>query len=333
MSLSAYAAYYDNTVRDVSSSGGVFSLLAEQFDVVYGVAMTEDCYAATFVRGERGNVSAMRGSKYLQAQLGDTFRNVKNDLDSDKTVLFTGTPCQINGLKSFLGKDFPQLYCVDVICHGVPSPALFKKYITHREARCGKKVTHIDFRCKKHTGSKRNEIFTPADDDPYMQLFLRDQCLRPSCYACKAKSNKLSDMTIADLWGVEQVAPEMNDGRGTSLIVIRTPRGEEIFEKIREKLKFSEVSYEDAIKNNPSEYSSAKRPAERETFFKDMAEMDFGQLCTRYVPPSKPSLKRHIKLTLRRLVSPFLKKAPPRLRYGTKLVFASKLQQEGADGI
>ncbi len=336
MSLSAYAAYYDNTVREASSSGGVFSLLAEQFDVVYGVAMTEDCYAAVFVRSERGDVSSMRGSKYLQARLGDTFKAVKDDLVSDKTVLFTGTPCQINGLKSFLEKDFPHLYCVDVICHGVPSPALFKKYLTHMEARYGKKVGCINFRCKDHgrkrLGIKRNELFTPADENPYMQMFLRDYCLRPSCYACKAKHHKLSDMTIADFWGIEHVAPEMNDGRGTSLIIIRTPRGKDIFEKIRGKLKSLKVSYEEAVKNNPSECRSAKSPAQRETFFKDMAAMDFAQLCARYVPPSKPSFKKRIKRQLRRLVSPFLKKATPRLRYGTKVVFTSKLQQKGADG-
>lgn len=335
MILSAYAAYYDNKVREASSSGGVFTLLSEQFDVVYGVAMTEDCYAATFVRSERADVSSMRGSKYLQARLNDTFRNVKNDLASKKTVLFTGTPCQINGLKLFLGKEFSNLYCIDVICHGVPSPALFKKYITHIENRYNKKVKHIDFRCKdhawKHLGVKRNAIFTPADDDPYMQMFLRDYCLRPSCYACKAKNNKLSDMTIADFWGIEQVAPELNDGKGTSLIIIRTPMGKDIFEKIRGKLKFLKVPYEDAIKNNPAEYSSAKRPAQRETFFTDMAEMDFGQLYARYVPPSHPSLKKRIKLKVRRILSPLLEKSP-RLRYGTKAVFTTKPQREGADG-
>lgn len=309
--MNTYAAYYDHIIRETSSSGGVFSLIAEHFDVVYGVAMTDDCAEAAFVRTE-GDIAPLRGSKYLQAKMADTFKCVKTDLSSGKTVLFTGTGCQINGLKMFLGKEYDNLCCVDVICHGVPSPALWKKYIGYIESRYGKKVTSVNFRCKdrgwKHFGMKNNELFIPKEQDPYMQMFLRDYCLRPSCYACKAKDSKMSDMTIADFWGIENVAPEMDDGKGTSLIIVRTPKGNDVFSQISSKLKFKNVTYEDGVRKNRSEYCSVKRPVQREHFFKDMNEMTFEQLCEKYVRPYKPSLLHYVKRKVKAIILKLLKK-------------------------
>lgn len=324
MSVTAYAAYYDHPVRELSSSGGIFSLLAEQFDIVYGVAMTEDCYGTTFLRIENGDVSPLRGSKYLQARLGDTFQNVKRDLLQEQTVLFTGTPCQINGLRAFLGKDFPTLTCVDVICHGVPSPALWKKYVTFLESRYGHKITRVDFRCKSkgdhRVGLKKNELFSLSDSDAYMRMFLQDLCLRPSCYACKAKTEKLSDMTIADFWGIEHVAPAMDDGKGTSLILVRTPKGAALFNTLKDRLAFAEVPYADSVKCNPSEYSSVTMPAQRETFYRDMNETGFKELCERYAPTRTPSLTARIKRSIRKMLGSLANK-PVRLRYGLKFKF------------
>lgn len=313
--MKVYAAYYDNKIRSESSSGGVFSLIATKFEVIYGVAMTEDCYSAEFKRVMAGeDLSPLRCSKYLQAKVGNTFSQVKEDLETGKSVLFTGTGCQVNGLKTFLGRDYEKLVCIDVICHGAPSPALWRKYAKYQEEKNEGKLKYINFRCKdvnwNDFGMKEllnnKRIYIPKDKDPYMQMFLSDFCLRPSCYECVAKNVKMSDLTIADFWGIDNVAPDMNDGNGTSLVLVRTKKGKDIFEKISGDLKLKEVTYEEGIKCNPAEYKSCKRPNQRETFFDDMNVMNFEELKKKYIIPIKTpfwkrvarKIKSHIKSAL-----------------------------------
>lgn len=292
--MKVYAAYYANEIRNVSSSGGIFSILAAHFDVIYGVAMTEDCYSCEFLRAKE-DITRLRGSKYFQANVGDTFKKVKSDLLSGEKVLFTGTGCQVNGLKCFLGKDYDNLLCVDVICHGVPSPALWRKYVEYQEKKNGGKLKHIDFRCKDSSwvdfgmkeilinDSNEKKLYISKENDPYMQLFLKNYSLRPSCYNCAAKKNKMSDLTIADFWGIEDVAPEMNDGKGTSLVITRTEKGQKLFEQIKNDTQWKEVGYNDGVKCNPSEYSSVGKPKERACFFADMNKMTIQQLEKKYV--------------------------------------------------
>ena len=295
--MNTYAAIYkNNEIRMQSSSGGVFSLLAQQFEVVYGVAMTPDCYGAEMIRVE-GDLSPLRGSKYLQAKVGDAFRRVKEDLMAGKKVLFSGTGCQINGLHMFLGEDYDKLYCVDVICHGVPSPRLWREYAKHQEVKYGK-LESVNFRCKddgsKDFGMKLNQVYISKDKDSFMRMFLRDYSLRPSCYECHAKYYKTADLTIADFWGIENVAPEMNDGKGTSLIITRTEKGQSLFDSVKDELRWLEVSYEDAVNGNPSEYSSVGRPELRDSFFKDLKEMSFEGMEKKYAADIKISYLRRV---------------------------------------
>ena len=281
-----YACYSkDKDVRLSSSSGAVFSSLAEYVlnknGIIYGVAMSEDCYSAEFIAvTDRSELIKLRGSKYLQAKVGDTFKKVKVELQAGKLVLFTGTGCQVNGLKKFLGKDYENLICMDVICHGAPSPALWREYAQYQEKKSGGKLKGINFRCKDESwtdfGMKEvlenipedsvKKFYISKDKDPYMQMFLRDYCLRPSCYECVAKKEKMSDLTVADFWGIKEAAPEMNDGLGTSLVLIRTQKGKEIFNYISCKMKLKEVTYEAGVKGNPAEYKSCARPSQRDTF-------------------------------------------------------------------
>ena len=244
-SIKVYAGYNMNQdVRLSSSSGAIFSLLAEnvlfQKGTVYGVKMSDDCYSAVFTRvTDIDGLIWLRGSKYLQAKVGNTYKQVKDDLLAGKLVLFSGTGCQVNGLKNFLGKEYDNLLCVDVICHGAPSPALWKEYAEYQEKKNGGKLKGINFRCKDDSWTdfgmkevlaeipqdEEKQLYISKDKDSYMQMFLRDYCLRPSCYDCAAKKVKMADLTIADFWGINDVAPEMNDGNGTSLILIRTDKG------------------------------------------------------------------------------------------------------------
>lgn len=306
--MKVYAAYYDNKIRNNSSSGGVFSLFAQQFDVVYGVAMTEDCYGAEFVRIEN-DIAPLRGSKYLQAKSGDSFKQVKKDLQEGRNVLFSGTGCQINGLHTFLNKEYDNLFCVDVVCHGTPSPKLWREYAIYQESKHGK-LDSVNFRCKDDSwidfGMKENQMYISKDKDSFMKMFLRNYCLRPSCYECHAKFYKTADITIADFWGIENVAPEMNDGMGTSLVITRTDKGQKLFDKIKSELKCKEVSYEDGVKGNPSEYSSVARPKERDSFFADLENMTFEEMEKKYASDIKVPLMKRIVRKAKRIVKKIL---------------------------
>lgn len=318
--LEAYACYNKNLdVRLSSSSGAIFTALAENIlennGIVYGVAMTEDCYGAEFIRVEdKQSLNKLRGSKYLQAKVGYAYKNVKNDLLAGRRVLFSGTGCQVNGLKNFLGKNYDNLLCVDVICHGAPSPALWKVYVKHLEIKNQGKLKNVNFRCKDDSwndfGMKEvfvdilqsNKLYISKDKDTFMQMFLRDYCLRPSCYECVAKKIKKSDLTIADFWGIGDVAPEMNDGVGTSLVLIRTSKGSDFFEKISACLELKTVSYQDAVKYNPSEYKSCVRPVQRNSFFHDMHSLSFESFEKKYVAPIKTSSIAKIKNLTKRIL-------------------------------
>ena len=311
--MKTYAGIYNNNeIRENSSSGGIFSALADKFDVVYGVAMTNDCYGAEIIRVE-GDISPLRGSKYFQAKVGDTFKQVKKDLEDGRKVLFSGTGCQINGLTMLLGKEYPNLFLLDIICHGTPSPKLWREYAKYQEKKHGK-LESVNFRCKDDSwidfGIKENQIYISKDTDPFMCMFLRNYCLRPACYDCHAKHYKKSDMTIADFWGIENVAPEMNDGRGTSLVITRTEKGQELFDSIKSELKWTEVSYEDGVKGNPSEYSSVARPQQRETFFEDLDQLPFEEMEKKYAADIKVSLARKVMRKIKRTIKKILRGVP-----------------------
>lgn len=331
--LSTYAAYsLDYEERLNSSSGGIFSLLAKVIladgGAVYGVAMSSDCRSAEFIRvTDEAELYRLRTSKYLQAHVGMTFKWVKQDLEDGVTVLFTGTGCQVNGLIDFLeaGKGtnavrekYPNLYCMDVICHGVPSPALWREYVEYIEEQNNAKLVGVNFRCKDNSwtdfgmkeqqkgyGCDKNvykEVFISKSQDPYMLMFLRNYCLRPSCYECKAKEVKLADITLADFWGIQKIDRTMSDGKGTSLILVRTLKGAGLFDKVAGNIKIKEVSYLEGIEHNPAEYKSVMKPSSRDIFFTDMTNMTFEELKGKYGIPTPVSLKRKIKSGIKKVL-------------------------------
>lgn len=324
--IKTYAAYsLDLNERLDSSSGGIFSLLAKDIlssgGVVYGVALSDDCRGAEFIKvDDEIELEKLRTSKYLQAYVGNTYKLVKEDLENGRSVLFTGTGCQTNALVYFLadGEDtaivrekFPNLYCQDVVCHGVPSPALWREYVDYIERQNAEKLVGVNFRCKnnswvdfgmKKINNRHKEIYVSKDYDPYMLMFLRNYCLRPSCYECKAKKIKFSDITLADFWGIEKIVPEMSDGKGTSLVLIRTDKGKEIFERISREIVRKEVSYEDGVARNKAEYQSYPRPFQRDVFFEDMNSITFDKLKAKYGTPTPISLERKIKNRIKKFL-------------------------------
>lgn len=317
--MNTYAAYAKDTgLRLASSSGGMFSLLAMQIitqgGVVYGVRMTEDCYGAEYQRVTAiKDLSVLRGSKYFQAKIGDTYKTVKKDLTDGTKVLFTGTGCFINGLKTFLQKDYDNLYCMDIVCHGTPSPELWKRYVKYREEQNSSKMIYASFRNKdkhdwdgfemKEIDEYHKEVWISRHIDPYFSMFVKNICLRPSCYSCTAKYYKKSDITVADFWGIDNVAPEMNDNLGVSLVITRTDKGQSLFDSVYKQMKIKEVTYEDGVRENRAEYQSYPMPKERTSFFKDMNRMSFEKLSHKYVDvPLWKQLARKLKRLAKKVV-------------------------------
>ena len=301
----------DEEVRMESSSGGVFTLLAEEIirqgGAVFGVRF-DDQWQAVFDSAETTEaLAAFRGSKYLQARVGNSFVQCKQLLDQGRQVLFSGTQCQIAGLLHFLRKPYPNLLTVDFICHGVPSPKVWQHYLDETVKAGKQAITDIKFR-DKQLGWKRfsfvldyNEqhhsytLTSAFAQNPFMQAFLANIIIRPSCHACPAKSGRSqSDITLADFWGIDQVNPKMYDDRGTSLILIHSVRGQQALK--RNQLKLASASYEDVLRFNPSWHKPSVCHPKRSEFFVDFNDQtDLHALIKKCL---RTPLKRRVKVTL-----------------------------------
>ena len=285
----------DEKIRMESSSGGVFTAVAkkviEENGIVFGVKLDEHQKAVfSFTENVEG-LSEFRGSKYVQAEMGNAFKECKKFLIENKKVLFTGTPCQIEGLKLFLGKEYENLLTMDIICHGVPSPLVWKKYVEYREKKFASRIVKTAFR-RKNGGWKQFSLsFTFANDseycaplikDPYLRIFLKDVCLRESCYNCPSKKiNRVSDITIADFWGIKNFAPEFDDDKGTSLVIVHSKKGEEIFFDLK-NCRVKEITLENGLKYNPSMVKSCARPNARDCFFSELENKSFEKVLNKY---------------------------------------------------
>lgn len=234
----------DEATRAASRSGGIFTALSDQVlsngGVVYGCVLT-DKFDAVHIRADNEeDRNRMRGSKYIQSKLGDTFKNVKADLDAQKSVLFSGTSCQVAGLKQFLGRNYEKLLCVDIVCHGVPSPKVWKAYLLWQEQKNNSAIRSVDFRNKgkygwrDHVETLNFQNSKSTNSKVFRTIFYGHAVLRPSCYECPYKSvMHPGDITIADYWGIEKAAPEYDDNKGVSLVLINNEYGENKFNEIQ----------------------------------------------------------------------------------------------------
>lgn len=301
----------DGAVREASSSGGAFTLFANEIlrrgGVVFGAVLEGRAVRHAAARCER-ELSGMRGSKYVQSAIGDTYRQVKAALAEGRPVLFTGTPCQTAGLTAYLGKRDENLYLVDFICHGVPSPKVFSAYLDSIEHSEGSRITAFSFREKDkgwHASGMQmgtrvklengREIRRyPAVRDSYMNGFLEDIYLRPSCYECRFKTIPKwgADITIADFWGINGVLPELNDGRGTSLVLIHGEHGMGLFDAVRNAFNFRECDWRMATVKNPTLLHSAKRQEQRERFFEDFEAHGYDYAARRYMSTGKTAVRK-----------------------------------------
>ncbi len=308
----AFAAKTINEkLRVVSSSGGVFSVLAEEVinnnGIVFGVSMSDDATEAVHVEVDNiDNLYKLRGSKYLQSRISDSYCRVKNYLDEGRYVLFSGTPCQVAGLKLFLNKECNNLLCVDVICHGVPSISVWEKYVAHIKNKYHGFIQTVSFRSKtegwmefgqEYNIKGRKSIYIPKYEDMFLRLFLSNACLRPSCYSCVPKEfGYMSDVTLGDYWAIERVDATFNDGLGTSLVIVHSNKGDRAIQTVTDKLVIKEEPYETSIRGN-SVTEQTKKPESRDIFFSDLEHMTIRQTADKYAPLS---FRTKMKICLRR---------------------------------
>lgn len=234
--LKVYAAFNkDNDVRMNSSSGGVFPVAAQNIfeggGTVYGAAFSDNDDGEV-VHVQAGDMEAIRplcGSKYVQSDMHDTFRMIRSQVRQGRTVLFTGTPCQVAGLESFFVTKPDNLYTMSCACHGVPSPSVWRRY--YKEIRGSSSV--VSFRDKgkgwKGYDVRIGDYTSPAFKDPYMKAMLKGITLRPSCVSCPYKGRAFgSDLLVGDWWGIGKIMPELDDDRGTSAVIVNTGKGLEL---------------------------------------------------------------------------------------------------------
>lgn len=325
--LEIYGAKNKNIKEQkISTSGGMFSILANYIldtnGVVFGAGYNENWEVVHTYVDNKNNLDILRRSKYVQSKIGNTYKQAKEFLDNNKIVLFCGTPCQIAGLKSFLNKDFTNLYCMDIFCHSVPSPKIWKMFLEQNFNISD--ISSIDFRSKDFGWDKsylkiilkNNKVY------PYLPLYIKLITLffpeklriklltgiyslsfrkgflsalysRPSCHNCSLKGkNKQSDISVGDLWRIFEIAPQMYDKNGVSVITVNSLKGRLLFEQIKNNLTFTKIDFDKMVKYNPYFLNSISAHPKRQEFFNNYQTEPLNNLINRLL--HKPFFKRCI---------------------------------------
>lgn len=304
----AYAAYSTNeTVRMQSSSGGIFTELAkvvlEEGGVVFGAAYNEQFDVTHIYVDAEEDLGKLRGAKYAQSDLRGIFPEVKTKLDRGQTVLFAGTPCQVAGLKAFLRADYKNLLTVDFVCHSVPSPMAWRKYVKYRAQADNNGIfpSQINLRSKAtgwsryHYSNQFNytngNIHTERSGESlYMKLFVGGFISREACADCHFKGyHRVSNLTLGDFWGIWDIAPEMDDDKGTSVLLVHSNKGYAILERIKNNLRLQEVSLQEASAQNQAMLTASKANSNRPEVLACIREGKWSE-CESYFPKQKQSI-------------------------------------------
>ena len=311
--IQAYSGWSSSeTVRLSSSSGGAFTEIArpviEAGGVVFGCGLDDKLQAVhMYVEDMKSLAEKLSGSKYVQSRIGNTYQQAKVFLKSGRKVLFSGTPCQIAGLRNFLRKDYDNLITVDLICHGVPSPLIFEDYKRYMEQTKGFKITDVKFRCKKSSwiffnmtltghvekNTKEKSYYGAYYEDPYIRGFLRDYFLRPSCHRCRFTStDRCSDFTIADWWGYKKVSVRDNNFRfkGVSLILANTEKAMSLTNGL--KLQLRKRTIKEAMETNGSLSHPYPPPSAQDGFLERLPFPYFWR-CGSKIHGSRKSTMEH----------------------------------------
>jgi len=275
-----------------STSGGVFAgialkLLEMPGASVFGCAFDENNVARHICVDDAKLIASLQSSKYVQSDVGDTYLHAKVLLSEGKTVFYTGTPCQIAGLYAFLGRDYDNLLTADLICHGVPSPLLFRRYLDWLGRKNGGEISYYGFRSREKSGwglmakivvmtkkkSKTRRVL--LDADPYYRKFIEACTIRECCYNCQyANSRRVADLTFGDFWGAEKLHPEFYDSRGISVLLINTTKGDRFFGAVLDRFSIIETTLEKAVKKNQHLSKPSPRPVSRDLAYKNITDED-----------------------------------------------------------
>ena len=305
----AYAAVHkDDEVLAKSTSGGAFTAIADaifaQGGIVYGAAMRDGMQVKHIRTSGKDDFEGLRSSKYLQSDTGTTYQMVEQDLKQGKTVLYSGTPCQIDGLKNFLRKDYENLYTADIVCHGVGSQAYFDKYMDYARERYGK-IKALRFRSKEYAGWSCGGVVVVVDssdclkkipyrdfDNYYYSYFLSGDIYRKSCYSCKyANTNRLGDFTLGDYWGVEALNLPLQTENGCSLLLVNNQHAMQLLDEI-ESLDRVETTVEQAAHCNKQLNAPSKLMDSRQNRIGEYESMSGQQIQKEY-------LKNHRKTVVK----------------------------------
>lgn len=309
----------DIVIRFDSTSGGVFSLLAQamykQKGYVSGAIYTDEFKVLNFISDDKKDLKRLRSSKYVQSNADGLYRRIKSLLESGEKVLACGSPCQMAALRGFLRKDYDNLIIVDFLCRATNSPKVFEKYKESLEARYGSKIVAIKDKNKDHgwhslarkiTFENGQVYYGEGHEDDYRRGYHANVFERPSCYECKFKGiPRISDITLGDFWGIGSVDPSLEQNLGTSLVMINSEKGEKYFDIIRDKLVIKEFSLDDIVPGNRTAIMGGKLPypagIDRNEFFKALDEMPFDKCAAKffpYVSEETITLKRKIRTIL-----------------------------------
>jgi coenzyme F420-reducing hydrogenase beta subunit len=314
----AYAARTkDDDILSQSTSGGIFTELAipvlKEGGIVFGSVLTDDFNVIHQAAANTEQLAAMRGSKYVQSRIGGTYEEAKYYLENDRPVLFSGTPCQIAGLTTFLGKNYDNLTTVDIICHGVLSPDVAIYHIRALEQEFGARAAKVKFRDKQQGWEKScsfsvdfengQKYFRGGKQDRFFNMFFSNYDLRECCYACPfTRTTRVGDITLGDFWGLENTKPHLFDDKGYSLVLVNRPNGKRLFSKITENIFYEKASV--AESNQPK----LKHPTEpdiwRGLFLKSIHKRGFEQTIEYFSKP-RPLWKKGIRYLHRRLKKVF----------------------------
>lgn len=297
-----YAAkHVDSRVREASTSGGLFTALSDYVlqrnGVVYGAVFGAGLKVQHAGAEKPEDRDAMRGSKYVQSELADLFPKIKEQLAKGREVIFTGTPCQVAGLKAFLNnKTYANLLLCDLVCKGTPSPLFWKDYVALLEKKHNKRLSNFFFRDKSRGWHNPRTLAIYEDGDvesdtellkSFNRVFYQHIALRPSCHKCPfTNTYRTSDITIADFWGIENYKPAFDDNRGTSLVMINTPKGKAVFEEVKHSLVFERSSLEECTGAQKHLKQPAKPSSKRSAFWKDYSEMGIEYALKKYAYPT-----------------------------------------------
>jgi len=283
-------------VIDNSRSGGIFTALSDivlnKGGVVYGCKLFNNVEAKHVRVTTKEGRDDFRGSKYIQSTIYDTFSQVEKDLKNGFLVLYSGTACQISAIKDYISLDLQDnLYTIDIVCHGVPSPKVWRDYLCWVEKKQGKKAVKVDFRDKLHFGWRDHQETIYFEngrysDDKFKRMFYDHYIIRESCFDCPYKNvNRVGDVSIADCWGVENNNKEYDDDKGVSLVLCSSSKGKTLFSQATADIVYTKVNVldylQDPLKQNwpiPEKYNE---------FWKDYNEKEFSKIIKKYVPKQK----------------------------------------------